>query len=66
MGNNGFSDKIKGAVNKAKGEVKDQFGNAMDNASLQAEGKYDKLKGAAQEKIGEFKEKRNDKNKDKL
>lgn len=66
MGNSGFSDKVKGAVNKAKGEVKDQFGNAMDNASLQAEGKYDKLKGAAQEKIGEFKEKRNDKNKDKL
>lgn len=57
MGSNGFSDKIKGAVNKAKGEIKDQLGNATDNASLQAEGKLDKLKGAAQEKIGEFKEK---------
>lgn len=62
MGSNGFSDKIKGAVNKAKGEVKDQFGNATDNASLQAKGKYDKLKGAAQEKIGELKDRRNEKN----
>lgn len=63
MTDNGFSDKLKGAVNKAKGEVKDQFGNATDNASLQAEGKIDKLKGAAQEKIGEFKDRKNDRDK---
>ncbi len=56
MSDNGFSDKLKGAVNKTKGEAKDQYGNATDNASLQAEGKYDKLKGEAQEKVGELKE----------
>jgi uncharacterized protein YjbJ (UPF0337 family) len=52
----GMSDKIKGTVSMIKGEVKDQFGNATDNLSLQAEGKLDKLKGVIQEKIGEFKE----------
>lgn len=53
----GFSDKVKGAVNKAKGEAKDQLGNATDDAKLQAEGTIDKLKGAAQEKVGELKDK---------
>ena len=56
--NNGLSDKIKGGVNKAKGEVKDQVGNATDNKSLQAEGKIDKAKGHVQEKIGEAKDRR--------
>ncbi|GIP40475.1 stress response protein CsbD [Paenibacillus sp. J31TS4] len=53
---NGLGDKIKGGVNKAKGEVKDQIGNATDNHSLQWDGKKDKLKGEAQEKIGEMKD----------
>ena len=57
---NGFSDKLKGGVNKAKGEVKDQVGNATDNKSLQAEGKFDKAKGAVQDKIGEAKDRHND------
>ncbi|MGN7454270.1 CsbD family protein [Paenibacillus pasadenensis] len=52
----GLSDKVKGAVNKAKGEVKDQWGNATDNPRLQAEGKIDKAKGEVQEKIGELKD----------
>lgn len=56
MAENGFSDKIKGAANKAKGEVKDQVGNATDNQKLQAEGKFDKAKGKAQDKIGEVKD----------
>ncbi|NHN34436.1 CsbD family protein [Paenibacillus agricola] len=56
MSNNGLSDKIKGNVSKAKGEIKDQIGNATDNASLQAEGKLDKAKGAIQHKIGEMKD----------
>ncbi|WP_432353838.1 CsbD family protein [Sporosarcina sp. A2] len=54
----GFSDKVKGAVNKAKGEAKDQYGNATNDASKQAEGKWDKLKGNVQEKIGEMKDDR--------
>ncbi|MGB3259265.1 CsbD family protein [Paenisporosarcina sp.] len=57
---NGFSDKLKGGVNKAKGEFKDQVGNATDNSSLQAEGKFDKAKGAVQEKIGEVKDRSTD------
>ncbi|WP_342542653.1 CsbD family protein [Paenisporosarcina sp. FSL H8-0542] len=57
---NGFSDKLKGEVNKAKGELKDHIGNATDNTSLQAEGKFDKAKGAVQEKIGETKDRHTD------
>ena len=34
MTENGKSDKVKGSVNKAKGEVKDQVGNATDNTKL--------------------------------
>ncbi|WP_391206266.1 CsbD family protein [Psychrobacillus sp. L4] len=52
----GLSDKVKGTVNKTKGEAKDQFGNATGDTKLQAEGKFDKLKGKAQEKIGEAKD----------
>ena len=47
---NGLSDKLKAGVNKVKGEVKDQVGNATDDKSLQAEGKFDKAKGTVQEK----------------
>lgn len=55
----GFSDKVKGAVNKAKGEAKDQYGNATGDTKKQAEGKLDKMKGNAQEKVGEMKDERN-------
>lgn len=54
MKERGYSEKFKGAVNKVKGEAKDQFGNATDDAMLQAEGKLDKLKGEAQQEAGEF------------
>jgi len=57
MTDNGFSDKLKGAGNKVKGEVKDEFGKATDNKKLQAEGKFDKVKGEVQEKVGETKDK---------
>ncbi|NIK78851.1 uncharacterized protein YjbJ (UPF0337 family) [Paenibacillus castaneae] len=53
----GTSDKIKGGISKAKGEIKDQIGNATDNPRLQAEGKKDKLKGEVQDKIGDLKNK---------
>lgn len=53
----GLSDKIKGTVNKAKGETKDQVGNAKNDPHLQTEGKLDKIKGNIQEGIGKFKEK---------
>lgn len=54
---NGLSNKVKGKVSRAKGEVKDQIGYATDNNSLQIEGKMDKLKGTIQEKIGESRNK---------
>lgn len=62
MTNSGFSDKVKGTVNKVKGEAKDQVGNATNNASLQAEGKFDKLKGEVQKKVGKLKEGLSDNN----
>ncbi len=40
----GLGDKIKGNVSKAKGEVKDQVGNATNNRDLQREGKAEKTK----------------------
>lgn len=60
MSKDGFSDKLKGAVNKGKGELKDQIGNATDDHRTQAEGKLDKLKGEAQDRIGDFKNNRDE------
>lgn len=37
---NGFSDKVKSSVNKIKGEIKDQVGNATNDKSLQADGNW--------------------------
>lgn len=48
---NSTSDKIKAGVNKAKGEVKDQVGNATNNRSLQAEGKKTKPKVLCRTKL---------------
>ncbi|GEK35228.1 CsbD family protein [Kurthia sibirica] len=53
----GLSDKLKGAVNKGKGEAKEQVGNATGDKKKQAEGKLDKLKGEVQDKIGDLKDK---------
>lgn len=63
MTNSGFSDKVKGTVNKIKGETKDQIGNASNDASLQAEGKFDKIKGEVQQKVGEMKQNFEDRDK---
>ncbi|UOR13533.1 CsbD family protein [Halobacillus amylolyticus] len=51
----GYSDKVKGAVSKAKGEMKDQVGNAANNQKMQNDGKKDKLKGSAQNASGDHK-----------
>ena len=63
MTNSGFSDKLKGTINNSQGEKKDQIGNIIDNASLQAEGKFEKLKSEAQKDIGILKEQFDDKDK---
>ena len=52
---NGLGDKVKAGVSKAKGELKDQIGNAKGDKSMQAEGKMDKAKGEVQDKIGDIK-----------
>lgn len=62
MSKDGFSDKVKGAVSKGKGELKDQVGNATDNKQKQREGKTDKTKGNVQDAVGDFKNKMNKNN----
>jgi uncharacterized protein YjbJ (UPF0337 family) len=45
-------DRIKGAANQAKGQMKDTAGKLTGDAKLQAEGKADKLKGKIQNAVG--------------
>lgn len=47
---------VKGAVDKAKGAVKDAVGGLTGNDKLQAEGKMDKAKGAAHNALGNVKD----------
>ena len=47
---------VLGAVDKAKGAIKDAVGEAIGNDRLQAEGTLDKAKGAAREAIGDAKD----------
>jgi uncharacterized protein YjbJ (UPF0337 family) len=47
---------VKGAVDKAKGTVKDAAGKAIDDKKLQAEGKIDKAKGAGHQAAGDVKD----------
>ncbi|WP_173915302.1 CsbD family protein [Halobacillus sp. Marseille-Q1614] len=54
---NGLSDKVKGNVNKTKGEVRDQVGNAKNDPEMQSKGKKDRAKGDMQKGIGNFKDK---------
>ena len=46
----------KGAVDKAKGAVKDTVGDVTGNQKLQAEGKADKAEGAAHSAAGDVKD----------
>jgi uncharacterized protein YjbJ (UPF0337 family) len=45
-------DRIKGAANQAKGQMKDTAGKITGDAKLQAEGKADKMKGKIQNAVG--------------
>jgi uncharacterized protein YjbJ (UPF0337 family) len=47
---------VKGAADKAKGEIKDTVGKVTDDKQMQAEGKIDKAKGAAHEAVGDLKD----------
>jgi uncharacterized protein YjbJ (UPF0337 family) len=44
---------VKGAVDKAKGAVKDAAGKMTGDKELQAEGKLDKAKGHVRETVGD-------------
>lgn len=43
---NGLKDKVKGGMNKMKGEAKDKAGDMADKSDLKAEGKKTKRKAA--------------------
>ena len=47
---------VKGALDKAKGAVKDAVGGLTGNDKLQAEGKMDKATGAAHNAVGNVKD----------
>ena len=47
---------MKGAVDKAKGAIKDTAGKMTGDTKMQAEGKADKAKGAARKVAGDVKD----------
>jgi uncharacterized protein YjbJ (UPF0337 family) len=53
-------DRIKGAGNQAKGDLKEAAGKILGNDKLKAEGEADKLKGKVQSAVGEAKDKMRD------
>jgi uncharacterized protein YjbJ (UPF0337 family) len=55
---------VKGAVDKAKGVVKDTAGKIMGDDKLRAEGKFDKLKGESRKVAGDVKDAARDAAKD--
>lgn len=49
-------DRIKGALNEAKGAVKKTVGEATGNERMEAEGHLDTVKGKAQGAVGKTKD----------
>lgn len=47
---------IKGALDKAKGAVKDAIGKVIGDDGMRIDGKVDKLKGEGREAIGDMKD----------
>ena len=45
-------DRVSGAIDKAKGAVKDAVGSATGDTKMQVEGKADKAKGTVQNAAG--------------
>ena len=50
-------DRIKGALDKTKGSIKEGVGKAIGNRKLEAEGKLDKAKGKVEGAYGKAKDK---------
>ena len=51
-----YREHVKGAVDKAKGAIKDTAGKMTGDTKMQAEGKADKAKGAARKVAGDVKD----------
>jgi uncharacterized protein YjbJ (UPF0337 family) len=49
-------ERIKGAAQQAKGEMKDVAGKALGDAKMQAEGKADKAEGKVRNAVGGMKD----------
>lgn len=52
----GFKNKVEGSIDKAKGEIKDQYGKLTGQKDKEAEGKFDKAKGSAKNVVSEVKD----------
>ena len=53
-------DRVSGAVNQAKGALKDAAGKVTGDTKMQAEGKADKAAGKVQNTVGGAKDKARD------
>ena len=53
-------DRIKGAGNQVKGQMKEAAGKVLGDNKLKAEGEADKLKGKVQSTVGDAKDKMRD------
>lgn len=53
-------DELKGKAEKAKGYVKEETGEILDDPELEAEGKAERAGGKLREEFGKAKEKVND------
>jgi uncharacterized protein YjbJ (UPF0337 family) len=57
-------DELKGKAEKAKGHVKEEAGEILDDPELEAEGKAERAGGKLREELGKAKEKVSDDDED--
>jgi uncharacterized protein YjbJ (UPF0337 family) len=50
------SDRVEGPFKEAAGKIKEEYGDATDDASTEAEGKMDQAEGKLQNEWGEAKD----------
>jgi uncharacterized protein YjbJ (UPF0337 family) len=50
------TDRIEGPLKEASGKVKEEWGDATDDAATEAEGKLDQAEGKVQNEWGEVKD----------
>lgn len=51
-----LTDQVRGKINKIKGKIKEEYGEATDKQMVYEEGKEDQLIGQLQEKMGKTKQ----------